>query len=374
MNILERIKNTAKLQSCISVGGDHTVVLKTDGTVLAVGKNKFGQCNTQNWRNIIAVSAGYNHTVGLKANGTVVAVGENDSGQCNTQGWQNIVAIAACSDTYGLKSDGTVICTGVDKRIQDWRDIVAISVASINIVGLKADGTVVAVGDDFIRDAVKSWRDIIAVSTSDNHTVGLKADGTVNAAGKNEYGKCNIEYFQGIIAVSAAGSGHTVGLKVDGTVVAIGCNMAGQCNTQSWQNIVAVSAGAGRTVGVKVDGTVVAVIKGRQTHIYNCQNAGLIPEGKLSQMKQNAKEDNMSFNAGNGEAIGVWVSSKNWWLLLVLSISLGWFGIDRFYAGRIGLGLLKLITSGGWGIWWLIDVILVLIGKYKDDADCSILR
>ena len=49
----------------------------------------------------------------------------------------------------------------------------------------------------------------------------------------------------------------------------------------------------------------------------------------------------------------------NWLLVLLLSIFLGWLGIDRFVMGRVGTGILKLITFGGLGIWWLIDVILI---------------
>ena len=51
---------------------------------------------------------------------------------------------------------------------------------------------------------------------------------------------------------------------------------------------------------------------------------------------------------------------------LLLSIFLGHLGIDRFYLGYIGLGILKLITLGGCGIWWLIDVIMVATDKMKD--------
>ena len=59
-------------------------------------------------------------------------------------------------------------------------------------------------------------------------------------------------------------------------------------------------------------------------------------------------------------------SDKDWTTLLILSILLGWLGVDRFYAGHIGLGVLKLLTLGGCGIWSLIDIILVAIGNFTD--------
>ena len=50
---------------------------------------------------------------------------------------------------------------------------------------------------------------------------------------------------------------------------------------------------------------------------------------------------------------------------LIVSIFLGELGIDRFYLGYIGTGILKLITCGGFGIWWLIDLIMIATGKLK---------
>lgn len=49
----------------------------------------------------------------------------------------------------------------------------------------------------------------------------------------------------------------------------------------------------------------------------------------------------------------------NWLLVLLMSIFFGSIGVDRFIMGHIGLGLLKLVTIGGFGIWWLVDVILI---------------
>ena len=74
----------------MAAGDAHTVGLRADGTVVAVGENAAGQCDTGDWANIVAVAAGASHTVGLRADGTVVAVGENAAGQCDTGDWTQI--------------------------------------------------------------------------------------------------------------------------------------------------------------------------------------------------------------------------------------------------------------------------------------------
>jgi TM2 domain-containing membrane protein YozV len=51
---------------------------------------------------------------------------------------------------------------------------------------------------------------------------------------------------------------------------------------------------------------------------------------------------------------------------LLLSIFVGGLGVDRFYLGYIGLGIVKLLTAGGCGVWSIIDIILIATGKLKD--------
>jgi hypothetical protein len=65
---------------------------------------------------------------------------------------------------------------------------------------------------------------------------------------------------------------------------------------------------------------------------------------------------------------------KSFVTALILSILLGGLGIDRFYLGYTGLGIVKLLTGGGCGIWALIDIILIATGKMKDAAGNDLAR
>ncbi len=75
---------------------------------MAVGLNDNGQINVGAWTDIVAVAAGWNHTVGLKSDGTVVAVGLNDKGQIDVGAWSGIVAVAAAYPWWRWASMTTV--------------------------------------------------------------------------------------------------------------------------------------------------------------------------------------------------------------------------------------------------------------------------
>ena len=64
---------------------------------------------------------------------------------------------------------------------------------------------------------------------------------------------------------------------------------------------------------------------------------------------------------------------KSWLVALLLSMFLGFCGADRFYIGRTRSAIVKLLSFGGVGVWWLSDLILIL-SDYRKDAKGQPLR
>ena len=183
----------------------HLVGLKMDGTVIAVGDNKNGAIDVQNWDYIIAVSAGRRHTIGLKADGTVVSTEFKESsytvsgqtttiksdGQTNVATWNNVIRIQTAEEaSFAVCADGTICATGMGigasttSVTKNWNDIVSVGGHSNKwdyvTIGVHSDGTVSLAGDGakYYED-ILSWNDISEIVVAGTQAIGLKKDGTV---------------------------------------------------------------------------------------------------------------------------------------------------------------------------------------------------
>lgn len=61
-------------------------------------------------------------------------------------------------------------------------------------------------------------------------------------------------------------------------------------------------------------------------------------------------------------------SNKSKTVALLLCIFLGYLGVHQFYVGKVGLGLVYLFTFGLFGIGWMIDIIKILLGTFRDNV------
>jgi len=117
----------------------HSLVLRRDGTVVAWGSNSYGQTNVPvGLSNVVGIAAGQGHCLALKSDGTVVGWGNNSNGQTNVPaGLSNVVAIAAGgNDSLALKSDGRAIGWGSNP---DYVETI-VPVGLSNVVAIAAGG------------------------------------------------------------------------------------------------------------------------------------------------------------------------------------------------------------------------------------------
>ena len=68
------------------------------------------------------------------------------------------------------------------------------------------------------------------------------------------------------------------------------------------------------------------------------------------------------------------MSDKKILPVFLLFFFLAWLGVHRFFVGKIGTALLFIVTLGGLGIWWIVDLILIVTGNFKDKQGQKIVQ
>ena len=245
----------------IAAGKFHTLALKADGTVVGWGYNYHGQAtgvpktttppissglvsvSGETLSNMVAIAAGGNHSLALKADGSVVGWGYTVEGQSTIPSSANgAVAIAeGNSHCLALKPDGTVVGWGNNYYGQ------ATGVATNSSPPYYASGIVIVSG--------QKLSNVVAIAAGDSHSLALKADGTVVGWGYSGYATPPAG-LNNVVAVAVGGE-HSLALKADGSVVGWGLNNYLQTTPPAGLNLLNVPVGVTGSVDVDAPGSYV---------------------------------------------------------------------------------------------------------------------
>ncbi len=278
---------------CIDVaaGGDYTLALQSNGTIVAWGVNNRGQLNVPvAMTACVSMDAGYEHAIGKREDGVVLAWGANQYGQCDVPTTLGSVVrvVAGGYHSAAIRLNGTVVCWGAGATDAIGGDHFGQSRVPANLgactdlslgwfhsVGVRADGQVIAWGAGAPGAVGQHHRGQSSipsdlgpcrkVAAGDYHTVALLIDGTVRCWGAGtlpescpdaqctypEYGQSRVPKGLGPVADIAAGWLHSIALLEDGSAVSWGAGedateagyFWGQANLPLMTGVLAIAGG-----------------------------------------------------------------------------------------------------------------------------------
>ncbi len=246
----------------MAAGKDHSLALKSDGTVVAWGTGTAVTGMPAGLSRVTAIAAGYNHSLALKSDGTVVAWGDSTFSKTTVPtGLSGVTAIAAgYSHSLALKSDGTVIGWGSNTPYGQTTiptglsGVTAIASGYYHALALKSDGTVVTWGYTGygLRTIPTGLSGVIAIAGGNWHSLALKSNGTVVAWGDNTSGQTTVPAgISGVTAISA-GAQFSLALKSNGSVAAWGDNFFGQSTiSPGLTGVTIIAAGDAHALALK---------------------------------------------------------------------------------------------------------------------------
>ena len=274
-------------------GVSHTIALLKDGTLFLRGRNALSNgfpCNMPGGCDYVAIAAGYNHSLALRSNGTIAGAGSNFFGELNAPSWLNDAVAIAAGDKFSgaIRANGTIVLWGSSahgKTIAPagLTEVVKLSLGQDHGMALRANGEVRCWGRNtnlqapsFVIDPT-TGAPLIArdIAAGDKHSVALRTNGTVLAWGLAK--SCNVPVGLVDAVAVAAGPGQSVALRANGSVSAWGNP---RMNPPAFNNAVKVAAGRAFGYALTDDAGLQApaVLQPVSTNAESCAN----PTGSVS--------------------------------------------------------------------------------------------
>lgn len=251
--------------------------------VLAWGDNQYGQCNVPALppgTTYTAIAGGHEHSLAIRSDGSLVVWGSNNSGQCNVPAlpfgvtYSQVGSSVLWFASSALRSDGQIVAWGDNTYGQcdvpplpSGVSYVQVDGVSTHSLAIRSDGASVAWGrSDFGQCAVPPLPTGVTYTEAvgaNSYTVARRSDGSAIAWGRNDFGQCNVPPLPlGRAYVQLAdGNAHALALRDDGAIIAWGYNGYGQCDVPALPSGVVytrVAAGGYHSVALRSDGMIAA--------------------------------------------------------------------------------------------------------------------
>lgn len=264
--------------------------LQRQTNLVAWGDNDFGQSNlpNQDLTNIVGLAAGVDHSLALRSNGTVVGWGRNLHGQAEPPAnLTNVIDIAVGFDhSLALRKDGSIVAwgrslfgkTAVPEGLPPVIDVAA---GSDHNLALLANGTVIAWGsNDFGQsDVPPGLNNVVEIAAGGFHSMARRVDGSIVVWGDNEFGQLNVPLSVQKALRIAAGWNHSLVILPDRSIKAWGDDSEGQTSVppsvgqrpsveprkpglkpqdSTVANVVSIDAGLFHSLALLADGSLVS--------------------------------------------------------------------------------------------------------------------
>lgn len=256
LSLIERNNNPNRF----TLTGDSVAYISTKTNTLSIFKD---ERNIESISGVVQYSASERNTAILYEDGKVRVHGDNSYGQCSTEDLKDIVCVLCAPNcVYAVNREGQVSIVGavIDKEITKWENIMTLACGSFHVLGLSKDGTVKIAGDmldNNMIETVSRWKNVKNIAAATDCGVALFKDGTVDFAGRRNDSRNEVKSWEKIVSVSVDSS-YVIGITEDRKIKMAGeckaCLDMGRLAAKDWKNVIAVTCSRSGIAAITEDG------------------------------------------------------------------------------------------------------------------------